>query len=275
MFEFAFMQRTFIVAACLGVMIPLIGLIMINRKTSMVGDALSHTSLAGVGLGLILGFDPGLGATLICIVSAFAIEALRKHFPQYGDMATAVIMSLGLGIASILSDFAPGGNSLESYLFGSISSATETDVIAVSIVCLLIILLFTFNYSGMLYISVNTNLARLAGVNITLANGLFTLLTAITVALSCKTVGALLVASLLVLPVATVLFLARSYKQLVLGSVFLGLLYMLCGITLSWHFNLKPGGAIVLLAIIGIVSVAAISGFRKPEDLKLNTEKIH
>lgn len=123
-------------------MIPMIGIIMVNRKTSMVGDAFSHTSLAGVGMGLILGFNPVIGSILICIVAAFAIEIIREKMPQYGDLATAVVMSIGLGVAAILSDFCNEKNSFESYLFGSISSATDMDVKIVSVVLVLVTLIF-------------------------------------------------------------------------------------------------------------------------------------
>ena len=150
MFEFEFMKRTMIVGVLLGIMIPLVGIVMVNRKTSMMGDALSHTALAGVAFGLILSFNPMIGAVIICIIAAFTIEAIRKRFPQYGDMATAVIMSTGLGLASILSDFTPGGNTLESYLFGSISAATPTDVKIISIVFALVLLTTVVNCSGLL-----------------------------------------------------------------------------------------------------------------------------
>lgn len=263
MFQFEFMRRAFMVGAMLAVMIPMIGVIMVNRKTSMVGDALSHSSLAGVGLGLILGFDPVLGAVAICIVAAFSIEHIRKRFPQYGDMATAVIMSFGLGLAAILSDFAPGGNTFEAYLFGSISSVQERDVIAVSIVFVLVVAASIILYSGLLAISVDPQLARLSGVKLRVVNGIFTLLAAVTIAMATKIVGALLVASLIVLPVATALMIARSYRQAYLISVLLGLLYMLAGITTSYYRDIKPGGAIVLFALLGMLLTALYAKTRK------------
>ncbi len=263
MFEFEFMRRTMLVGVLLGIMIPLVGIVMVNRKTSMMGDALSHTALAGVALGLILSFDPMIGAVIICILAAFTIEAIRKRFPQYGDMATAVIMSTGLGLASILSDFTPGGNTLESYLFGSISAARPTDVVLISIVFALVLLTTITNYSGLLYIAINPNLARLGGVNTKVVDNLFTLFSAIVIAVSSKVVGILLVASLLVLPVATALLLARSYRQMYIISTCLGLLYMVLGLTLSWHLDIKPGGAIVILAVVGLIIFAVIGRFRK------------
>lgn len=253
MLEFAFMRRTLLVGIFLGITIPLIGIIMVNRRTSMMGDALSHTSLAGVALGLILGINPSLGAMAICIVSAFAIEALRHKFPHYGDMATAVVLSIGLGFASILSDFTPGGNSLESYLFGSISSSSPGDVVATFILFLAVSLVTIIFYSPILTISIDSNLARLDGVPVIAINSVFTLLTAITVALSAKTVGVLLVSSLIVIPVACSLFLVRSYKQMYFMSLVLGISFMMIGIAISWHFEIKPGGAIILLATICLV----------------------
>lgn len=262
MLEFAFMRRTLLVAVFLGITIPLIGIIMVNRKTSMMGDALSHTSLAGVALGLILGINPSIGAMAICIISAFGIEALRHKFPHYGDMATAVILSIGLGFASILSDFTPGGNSLESYLFGSISSSSPGDVIATFILFLAVLVTTLVLYSPILTISIDSNLARLDGVPVVTINSIFTLLTALTVALSAKTVGILLVSSLLVMPVACSLFLVRSYKQMYFASVLFGLAFMIIGITISWHFEIKPGGAIILLATITMLISALYSRIR-------------
>lgn len=97
MLEFHFMRKALLAGFLLSIMIPAIGVVMVNRKTSMIGDALSHCALMGVGMGLILGFDPLIGMIIICILASFAIEVIRDKFPQFGDMATAVAMSLGLG----------------------------------------------------------------------------------------------------------------------------------------------------------------------------------
>ena len=269
MLEFDFMRRALLAGFMLSIMIPLIGVVMVNRKTSMIGDALSHTSLAGVGLGLILGINPVLGAVLICILAAFLIEIIRKKFPHYGDMAVAVIMSTGLGFAAVLSDFAPGGNTFESYLFGSISSVTKNDLIFIGIVFVLVVYVSIRYYGALLDIAISENLARLAGVNVRYINSLITLLTAITIALACKIVGALLVASLIVLPVATSLMVARSYKTTILLSVILGLIYTLVGITVSYYFDIRPGGSIVINSVIGMMLMGGINLRRKSKKKKL------
>lgn len=265
MLSYDFMRRALLAGLLLSIMIPAIGVVMVNRKTSMVGDALSHTSLAGVGMGLILGWDPVIGAVIVCIMAGFSIEAVRKRFPQYGDMATAVIMSSGLGIAAILSDFAPGGNTFESYLFGSISSITQNDVILVGIVFLVVCLASIFFYGALLDIAIDPNLARLAGVKVKRMNALFTFLSAVTIALACKIVGALLVASLMVLPVATALFVSRSYKMTYIISILLGIFYTMLGMMISYYQDIKPGGAIVINAVMGMMIMAVIGKIRKTQ----------
>lgn len=251
--EFAFVRRTFAVGAMLAVVIPLIGVVMVNRRTSMMSDALSHTSLAGVALGLIAGFNPVVGAVITAVIGAYLIEIIRHRWPQYGDMATAVTLSAGLGVAVLLSDLAPSGRSFESYLFGSITAVTPGDVIATSIVFVLVVVMSLVFYGSQLDIAVDPTLARLSGTKVHLVNWMFTTLAAVTVALSAKVVGALLVVSLMVLPVATALILCRSYRSAMAVSVGLGLVYMLVGLTISYTVDVRPGGTIVMSAVAGIV----------------------
>lgn len=252
MLEFAFMRHALMAGFCLSIIIPMIGIVMVNRKTSMIGDALSHTSLSGVALGLIFGFNPVYGVLVICLLAAFAIEYIRSKFPHYGDMATAVITSTGLGVAAVLTKFAAGGNNFESYLFGSISAVTMSDVISVFVVFVAVIIASVVYYAALLDLAIDTNLARLAGVNIYLVNAIYTFLSAVTIALSCKIVGALLVLSILVLPVATSLIVCRSYKSTYIMSILLGVVYTMCGIIISYYYDVPTGGAIVILAVVGM-----------------------
>ncbi|MDD7305989.1 MAG: metal ABC transporter permease [Peptoniphilaceae bacterium] len=263
MLAYDFMRRAFIVGTLLAIIIPMIGVIMINRKTSMIGDALSHTSLAGIGIGLILGQNPVRWSLIICVIAAFATEIIRKKFKEYGDMATAIIMSTGIGLAAILSDFSPGGTSFESYLFGSITTLTKVDLYMAIAVSLAVIFISLYLYWALLYISIDPDMARLVGVKVDLISGIFTFLTAITVAISAKMVGALMVTSLMVIPVATSLLIGRSYKQTYFLSIIFAIISLLSGIILSYNYGIKTGGATVVLAVIGLVLVSALSYFYK------------
>ncbi|MDO4610684.1 metal ABC transporter permease [Corynebacterium sp.] len=251
--EFEFVRRTFAVGLMLSVAIPLIGVVMVNRRTSMMSDALSHTSLAGVALGIIAGFNPVAGAIITAVLGAFLIEAIRKKWPQYGDMATAVTLSAGLGLAVLLSDLAPSGRTFESYLFGSITAVTMPDVWATIVVFILVLATSVAFYGSHLDIAVDPTLARLSGTNVALVNAIFTALAAVTVALASKVVGALLVVSLMVLPVATALIVCRSYRQAMTMSVILGVVHMVIGLSVSYTVDVRPGGTIVMSAVTGIL----------------------
>ena len=259
MLAYDFMQRALLAGIMLAIIIPMIGLVMINRKTSMVGDALSHSSLAGIAMGLILSTNLMAASLIFCIISAFAIEIIRKRFKEFGDMATAIIMSFGIGLAAILSDFAPGGKSFESYLFGSITTVSKTDLKMVSIIFILVVVLSIYFYNALLYISINPLMARLAGVKVSFINSIFTFLTAITIAISAKIVGALMITSLMVIPVANALLLSSSYKKTYILSLIFSVIFMVIGISISFYKGIKPGGAIVMLAIGSL----CISGLAK------------
>ena len=253
------MIRTLLVSLMISIIIPLIGIVIVNRGTSMMGDALSHVSLAGVALGLILSINPLIGAIFACVIGAFSIEKIRKKFPQFGDMATAIITSMGLGLAALLSDFSPGGSSFDAYLFGSIASVSKLDVVIVLITFILVVAISLIYYFGLLSIAIDPQLAKMSGVNVARINSIFTLLSALTIALSAKIIGALMVTSLIVLPVASSLLISKSYKATFLNTLVLGLIYTLSGVILSYYFDLKPGGAIVVIASLGMLVCLLIS----------------
>ena len=258
MLSYDFMRRALVVGVMLAIIIPMIGLVMINRKTSMIGDALSHSSLAGIAMGLIFSINPMWTSLIFCVLGAFAIDIIRKRFKDFGDMATAIIMSFGIGLAAILSDFAKGGKSFESYLFGSITTVSSDDLILVGIIFALVVLMSLYFYNALLFISINPIMARLAGVKVRMVNSVFTFLTAITIAISAKIVGALMITSLMVIPVATSLLISDSYKKTYTLSLIFSVIFMVLGITLSFYYGLKPGGAIVMIAIATLLIVAII-----------------
>lgn len=253
MLEYAFMRRALLTGMMLSIIIPLIGTIVVNRKTSTIGDALSHTSLAGISLGLILSINPLIGAIVASILGAFSIEKIRAKFPQNGDLATAIITSLGIGLASILSDFVPGSQNFESFLFGSIISINTMDMLIVLAVTILVIVLYLYLDYGLLSIAVDTTQARLSGVRLSLNENLFTLLLAITIAVSSKIVGVLIISSTMILPVASSMMVSKNYRSTVRNSLVFGFIYMMVGIVSAYYLSLKPGGTIVIVSIIGLI----------------------
>ncbi|WP_100065650.1 metal ABC transporter permease [Miniphocaeibacter massiliensis] len=252
-FQYNFMVKALVVGLIIAIIIPAIGTIVVNKRNSMVGDALSHTSLTGISLGLIIGINPIIGAIIVCIFAAFFMEFLRTKFPRGTDLSTAVIMSFGIGLAAVLSDFIPGSANLESFLFGSIVAISNTEMILVIVVAIIVITCYLLMYEGLIYITFDESSARLSGVPVKKINFIFTLLTALTIAIGSRVVGTLMISSLMILPVALAIRLAKSFNQTVLISVILGVLYVVTGILISFYLNIKPGGAIVLIGVIALV----------------------
>jgi zinc transport system permease protein len=252
-FQYAFMQKAFLVGVLLAVIIPLIGVIVVLKRLSMIGDALSHTSLAGVAIGLILGINPIVGAVVVCVAAAFSIEAIRKSLPKYAEISISIIMSVGIGLASVLSGFVEDGAAFNSFLFGSIVAITDTEVVLVIIVTLIVVVTFILLYKELMFITFDEQGAELAGVPVKKINFVITLLTAITVSVAARSVGALIVSSLMVIPVACAMQLANSYKKMVVYSVIFGLIFTIAGLFISYYWNLKPGGTIVLIGVVVLI----------------------
>lgn len=266
--DYAFMRRAFLVGILLAIIVPCIGVIVVLKRLSMIGDALSHTALAGVSAGLIMGINPIVGAIAMSILAALSIEAIRRRIPKYAELATAIVMSAGIGLAGMLSGFVPNAANFNSFLFGSIVTISNFELQLVVVTSVIVLLVFVILFRELFYMALDERSARLGGVQVSIINFIFTILTAITVSVAARTVGALVVSSLMVVPVASAMQLAKSYKQTVFWSVGLGILFTVSGLSLSYYHGLKPGGTIVL---IGVAALVVILIFKKLFALRLKS----
>jgi len=248
-FEYAFMQRAFAVGILLALIIPCIGIVVVFRRMSMIGDALSHVSLAGVAAGLVMGFNPVLGAVATTIVAALGIEAIRRRLPHFSELSIAIAMSTGIGLAAVLSDFVPNSANWYSFLFGSIVSITDFELWLVVGLSAAVLLVFFLLYQEIFLIALDERSARLSGVPVNFVTIICTVLTAVTVSVAARTVGALIVSSLLVIPVACAIQLARSYRRTLIYSMGFALCFTVTGLFISYYADLRPGGAIVLTGV--------------------------
>ncbi len=255
MFEYAFMRRAFAVGLLLGVIMPCIGVMIVLKRLSMLGDALSHTSLAGVAAGLLLDIDPVLGATAACVAAAFGIEVIRKKIPQYAELSIAVMLSAGVGLAGVLSGFVQNAAGFNSFLFGSIVAISDAEMISVIVVSVVVLVLFLLLYKELFYISLDERSARLAGVPVGIVNFIFTIMIAVTVSVAARTVGALMVSSMMVVPVACAMQLGKNFKQTVWYAVGLNVLFMIIGLFAAFYLGLKPGGTIVLVGVAALLII--------------------
>jgi len=260
LFQYDFMRKAFIVGILLAVIVPCIGMIVVLRRLSMTGDALSHTSLAGVALGLIVNINPVLGASIACIFAAFGIEFIRKKFPKYSEVSIAVVMSAGVGLAGVLSGFVSNSANFNSFLFGSIVAITDFELWLVVGISLLVIAVFLMLYKELMYMAFDEEAARLSGIPVKAINIVFTLLTALTVSVASRTVGALIISSLMVIPVTCGMQYGKSYKQTLLYSILFAVAFTITGLTLSYYRGLKPGGTIVLTGVVFLIVTFILKG---------------
>jgi zinc transport system permease protein len=262
--QYGFMQRALLAGIIAGILCPLIGIFLVLRRMSLIGDSLSHVALSGIAAGILLGTYPMGMALLFSVAAALAIEKLRKSYEQYAELAIAIILSAGIGIAVVLISFAKGLNiDLFGYLFGSITTVLKEDLVLIAVLGIWIIVSIKFLYKELFYIAFDEEGAKLAGIPVKWINRYFIVLIAMTITLSMRIVGILLVSSLIVVPVATSLQIAKSFKQATLLSVFFSEAAVISGIFISYFLEIASGGTIVLLSVIFMIFILSGKRFLK------------
>lgn len=259
-----FMRRAIIIGIVVSLICSSIGLFLVLKRFSMVGDTLSHISLAGVAVGMVSGIYPVYTAIAISIVASIGIEKLRKHYEKYAELALSVFLAAGIGTASVLINLFEGKtNGIMGYLFGSISLVTRQDLYIVMVLGAIIILSVFVLYRGLFYTTFDEEAARIAGVRVNYINLYFSVMVAVTVTISMRIVGILLVSSLMVIPVATSLQLAKSFRQSMVYANLFGMISIVSGLVVSFYFDLAPGGSIVLISLGMLMLVLCAKFFKR------------
>lgn len=272
MLAYAFMQRALVAGLVLGCAVPLVGVFIVMRRLSMIGDALSHASLAGVAAGLIAGVNPVLGATVAAVAAAGCVEAIRRRFSERAELAIAIVMAAGVGVAAVLSGFVPNASTFSGFLFGSIVTVSDAELVAVLGIGAAVIACCAALRRQLLLITLDERGSRLYGVRTQALNAVFILFCALVVSIASRTVGALVVSALMVVPVAAALAVARSWRALVCWACGVGVASSAIGIALSFYFALKPGGAIVLTAIAFLVALSCAGALLRRRSAKRRSE---
>ncbi|NLW23356.1 MAG: metal ABC transporter permease [Tissierellia bacterium] len=268
MLYYEFMQRSLIMGIMIGLIAPTIGYFLVLRRQAVIGDTLSHVALSGAAFGMLTNIYPVYTGIIFSIIAALGIEGLRKKYENYAELSLAIILSTGVGLASILISL---GNTqgVLSYLFGSLALISNQDLILVIGIGIIIFTTIILFYRDLFYITFDEEGAHLAGISSKFLNHYFSILVALTVAISMRIVGVLLISSLMVLPVATSLLIANSFKSGLIYSNSFGIISVILGLILSFYFDLAPGGTIVLTAL-AILLLVIITGSIKNKIQKAN-----
>lgn len=262
--NFEFMQRAFVAGLLVAVICPLIGTFVVVRRLSMIGDTLSHASLAGIAAGMLGGFYPLWGALVFSLAAAIGVEKLRKRFSQYAELSISIVLSASIGLAVVLISLAETFNAdLLSYLFGSIIAVTMLDIYTILGLSVIILISVWLLYKEFFYMAFDEEGAELAGIPVSTLNIYFTALTAMTIVVSMRIVGILMVSSLIVVPVACSLLIAKSFKNTIFLSVIFALISVVVGLFTSYYLDLAPGGSIVLTSVFILIIVIAVKRILK------------
>lgn len=256
MFQYAFMQRAFAAVIVIAAIAPLIGMPIVMKRLSAVGDAASHSALAGIALGLITGVNPVLGAVIFAVFAMLGIEAFRRAFGKFSEIATVVVMSAGIGLTAVLSGFIKNGSgNLNSFMFGSVVSVSDFEMWLTIGLGAAVIIVSAIFCREIFAITFDEEAAVIMGLPVKRINFLLMILTAVTVAIASRVVGALMISSMLVIPVAAAMMIGKSYKQTVAVSVIFAEVFSAAGLCISYIFDLRPGGTIVLLSVAALLVI--------------------
>ena len=259
-FTYEFMQRAFMAGLIVALMCPLIGTFIVIKRQSLLSEGLGHVAFAGVTGASLLSIYPPLGAAILTVLTAIGIELVRRRQNQYTDMILALFFYTGLALAVIFATMTKmPSTGLLNFLFGSILTVTDTDIMTIAGVAVVVALTVYFMYSKLLFTAFDEQIAVTAGIAVGHINMLFAILTALVVVMGMTIVGILLIGALMIVPVAAAHLWRRGFGQTLIISEIYSLASVSLGLLGAFEYDLAPGGTIVLVAILGYVLTFAVT----------------
>jgi zinc transport system permease protein len=249
--NYDFMIRAIIAGLAIGVLAPMIGTFLVVRRYSLMASTLAHVSLAGVAIGLLTQTSPVIMTVIASVIAAVGIERLRETKKVMGESSMALFMSTGTAVATILISIARGFSvELFSFLFGSITTVSQSDVLIIVALGLVIVAIVITLFKELFFISFDEELARANGMNVSGLNYLFMVLTGVSIALSIRIVGALLIEALMIIPVLSAFQLKKSFRESFVWAIIFSLFSVSVGMVFSYYLDIAAGGTIVITALI-------------------------
>ncbi len=264
--SYEFMQRALLAAVVIGVVAPMIGVFLVQRRLALLGDGMGHVALSGVGLSFLLGTAPVPTALLLAVLGAVALEIIRARSRTAGDLALAIVFYGGLAGGVLFTSLAGGQSSsaLNQYLFGSLSTISVSDLVALVVAGVLVVAVLVVFGRELFAVSLDPETAHTQGIRTQWISGLLTVLASVTVVIGMRTVGLLLVSAIMILPVAASQQLARSFRGSAIGAVGVGLFAATAGLVASFYLDVPPGPTIVFMALgVFLLALAAASLTRR------------
>jgi zinc transport system permease protein len=259
--DYDFMQRALLAAVLVGITAPAVGIYLVQRRQALMGDGIGHVAMTGVGLGFLLSWSPVWMATLVAVVGAVLMELIRWYGRTRGDIALAMLFYGGMAGGVMFINLTPAGSNanLTSYLFGSLSTVSESDVTAICVLAAFVVLVTLGLRRQLFAVSQDEEFARVTGLPVRALNLLTAITAAVTVTVAMRVVGLLLVSALMVVPVAAAQQLTRSFAVTFVLAVAIGVSVTIGGTVTSYYQDVPPGATIVLLTIGAFVVLTALA----------------
>ncbi len=251
MFEYDFMIYAFLSGIMIAILSSMSGAFIVLKRYSLLSETLAHSSLVGVAVGILLGLNPYWSSIVFAIIAAWLIEFIRVEFKIYSDAILAIFLSGSLALAVIIVSLADSfNNSLFSYLFGSILSVSEDDLIVMLVFSFFALGTLLFIHKELYFISYDEELAKASGLNVKFYNYLLVSIVAIVIALSIQIVGSLLIGALMVIPTISSLRLKKGLYGTLIFALLFSIISVIVGISLSYYMSVPSGASIVVVLII-------------------------
>jgi zinc transport system permease protein len=252
-----FMLRALAGALIIGMVTPSLGIYLVQRRLSLIGDGIGHVALTGVGVGLLLDRSPVLTAVIVAIIGAIGVELVRERGRTSGDLALALLFYGGIagGVMLVgLSDNA-SNTSLMQYLFGSLLTTSQEDLVVIVVLGIVVLAAMVVLRPALFAVCHDEEYARVSGLPVRTLNLLLAVTTAVTVTIAMRTVGLLLVSALMVVPVAAAQQVTRGFRATMALAMGIGVFAAGAGVVMSAEVNTAPGATIVILAIATFLAI--------------------
>ncbi len=268
--QYNYLSNALVACILSGITCGIIGTYIVARRMVFLCGGITHASFGGLGIAFYAGANPILGATVFAVLSALGIEWSNSRSKIRPDSAIGMVWGIGMAIGAFFIALRPGYTSgdMANFLFGSILTVTNGDIIALAILSIVLIIGALLWHRPIMFAAFDRNFAEASGVPVKLINYAMAVITAITIVLSIRTMGIVLLISLLTMPVVTANLIFKNYKQIAPASVVITVVAGVAGIALSYHAEVPSGPAIIFTLAVLFITIKLLTLWLKQRKQK-------
>lgn len=253
-FSYPFMVKAIISGLLISICSALLGVVLVLKKYSMIGDGLSHVGFGALAVATALNKEPIIVSIPIVVIVSFFLLKISENKKIKGDSAIALISTSSLAIGIMILSMTTGMNTdVSNYLFGSILGLTKVDVILTIILSIFVIIIFVLFYNKIFAITFDENFSKATGINVNLYNIIIAFLTSLIIVLGMRTMGSLLISSLMIFPTLTSMRVFKSFKAVVINSLIISIICFLVGIFISYIYDIPTGANIAIVNVLAFL----------------------